>query len=86
MKKKNFGALCLAIACVGAAVLTKLYVSESNLSENSLLMENVEALSEPDASTGNTGPAKLKKCAGRSGFTKYCMCENSHPCTESSCR
>lgn len=86
MNKKLFGAFCLAIACAGAITFTKHYVSESKFSASPLIMENVEALSEPDVSTNNTGPAKLKKCAGHAGTRKFCMCENTNPCQESSCQ
>lgn len=50
------------------------------------MKDNVEALTESETSPNNTGPAKLKNCAGHAGTTKFCMCENSNPCTESSCR
>ena len=86
MNKKKVGALCFAIACASAVVFTLQYVTKKQNSENTIMMENVEALSDPDASVNNTGPAKLKSCAGHAGTTKFCMCENSNPCTESACR
>ena len=50
------------------------------------MKDNVEALTDSETSPNNTGPAKLKNCAGHAGTTNFCMCENSNPCTESSCR
>lgn len=86
MNKKIIGTPCLAIACTGAVVYSKHYVFNGSTSAESIMKDNVEALTDSETSPNNTGPAKLKNCAGHAGTTKFCMCENSNPCTESSCR
>ena len=48
MNKKIIGALCLAIACAGAAVYSNQKFNDNSPS-NSLLLENVEALSQDDS-------------------------------------
>ena len=52
MNKKIIGTLCLAIACTGAVVCST--------SAESIMKDNVEALTDSETSPNNTGPAKLK--------------------------
>lgn len=75
--------ICLAIAGLTAVTVIK---SSKDLSpEEITLKENVEALSNDETATGNTGPGKIVKCASGAGHKKFCMCENKNPCTETSC-
>lgn len=60
MNKKIIGTLCLAIACTGAVVYSKHYVFNGSTSAESIMKDNVEALTDSETSPNNTGPAKLK--------------------------
>ena len=81
-RKKKTLALCLVIAGLGV-VFSKTFYELSP--EEKALKENVEALSDDEAATENTGPGKIVKCASEAGHKKFCMCENRNPCTESEC-
>lgn len=64
MNKKLFGALCLAIVCVGAVAYSSQYFM-SNSSRDAVLMSEVEALSSCEITRGN----KVIKfaCSGNTG-------------------
>ena len=85
MKKKIFGGIViLAIAAV-AAFNVNFDTKSNKLSDISLA--NVEALATPEnGSSNNTGPAKIVDCPGiGTGDAKYCLCENTNPCTDILC-
>lgn len=52
MKKKIECAFCLAVICAGGAAYSCQYFANSS-SNNTMLMENIEALSSPDSGSGN---------------------------------
>lgn len=84
MKKKSLLAGGFMLAMVAATGGYHAFTSNFSLEEN-LLMENVEALSNGDATTENTGPGQPYKCPNKSGEGKWCLSTNRHPCTETSC-
>ena len=83
MNKKSFLALSFAaIAIVSGYAGVKAFRSQA-CCENDLLAQNIEALSEEESGPSNTGPAELCIDPITGGLKKFCMCENSFPCTES---
>lgn len=83
MKKTKImmGTLSVILAIVGGFGYYK-----NQVPDNSLLVINIEALSQQDITTKNTGPAKMYDCPGLgTGDGKMCMCSNGEPCTEIPC-
>lgn len=83
MNKLKFvaGAFVLALTIVGGVGA---YVSSPT--DSSLISLNVEALSQQESGTQNTGPGKTYDCPGwGTGDGKMCMCTNGQPCTEIPC-
>lgn len=84
----------ILIACVVAAVVSGLIngigsvKSQDEQSFNDFQMSCIEALSSTETgSSHNTGPAQIVDCPGLfTGDGKYCLCENSNPCTEIICQ
>lgn len=63
MNKKLFGALCLAIACVGAVAYSSQYFINDS-SRNAMMLGDVEALSSCEITKGD----KVKfKCTDNTG-------------------
>ena len=70
MNKKLFGALCLAIACTGAALFSNGYLVSSP-SNDSLFLENVEALSSSES--GGSGRTCYSTITSKAGCqVRYC--------------
>lgn len=70
MNKKFLGALCLAIACAGAAFFSNGYFAASS-SSNLLFLENVEALSNSES--GGSGRTCYSTITSKAGCqVRYC--------------
>jgi len=84
MKRKKFLVLgSFMLALVAFAGSYHAYTFYSNAEESDLLMANVEALAGGEEAK-NTGPGDPFKCPN-GGKGKWCLCTNSHPCTETPC-
>ena len=81
MEKKHFFALSMAIAFLSVAVITGIQVSTQSKTP-ALLMENVEALTNPDnevvitCSGGNSG-----QCFRKTPYLKFCGSYSYYECT-----
>ncbi|MFA4181805.1 NVEALA domain-containing protein [Xylanibacter rodentium] len=84
MKRKTFSFVVGFMIVVAAAGAYHTYLHNSAAEDGDLLMANVEALADGDVSASNTGPGTPFKCNG-GGQGKWCLCTNSHPCTETPC-
>ena len=81
MNKKFLGALCLAIACAGAAVFSNGYFAASSSSEL-LFLENVEALSGSES--GGSGRTFYNTITSKAGCqVRYCPTCSFVPGTDS---
>lgn len=86
MKTKNKKVAVIFAALCSVAFSCYFYEVVRPQRPNDLLLENAEALAAGEV-TKNTGPAKILDCPGLgTGDWKACMCVNTNPCTETSCK